>query len=140
MRDSYRCKISLILISFSSPDTVSDLDEKSAEEKEAEADGSKPPEDPSDFLRKEGESPRDFAIRIWQRVFCKDIENVLSMEVCTLFMDVILIKPTIWGNMSLVLGYPHSQSASKQKYVLNYFQMKKVCVNYLVLFLTTDFE
>ena len=57
------------------------MDEKSAEEKEAVANGAKLPDDPSDFLRKQDESPQAYAIRIWQRVYCRDIESVLSMEV-----------------------------------------------------------
>ena len=64
-----------------SPDVVTDLDEKSAEEREAEANGAKPQDDPSVFLKRPDETPREYAIRIWQRVYCRDIENVLSMEV-----------------------------------------------------------
>ena len=38
-------------------------------------------EDPSEFLAGEGEDPGAYAARIFQRVFCNDIESVLRMDV-----------------------------------------------------------
>jgi hypothetical protein len=35
----------------------------------------------SSFLRGEGESARDYALRIFNRVYVSDIDNVLKMEV-----------------------------------------------------------
>ena len=66
-----------------SPEATSDLDEKTAEEREhkdqAEADG-QTQDDTSDFLRKPEESEKAFAARILERVYNKDIETLLSME------------------------------------------------------------
>ena len=64
-----------------SPDVVTDLDEKTAEEKEAEANGAEAAS-ANDFLRQDGELPEAYARRVFKRVFCQDIEKVLSMEVC----------------------------------------------------------
>lgn len=66
-----------------SPEATSDLDEKTAEEREhedqAEANGSAQ-DDTSDFLRRPEESEKAFAARILERVYNKDIETLLSME------------------------------------------------------------
>ena len=63
---------------------TSDLDEKTAEEREhedqAEANGHTH-DDTSEFLRKPDESDKEFAARILERVYNKDIETLLSMEV-----------------------------------------------------------
>ena len=64
-----------------SPDVVTDLDEKTAEEKEAEANGAEQVT-ANDFLRQDGELPEAYVRRVFKRVFCQDIEKVLSMEVC----------------------------------------------------------
>ena len=53
------------------------------EEAEAEAQGAER-DNPSDFVRGEGESAADYAARIFQRVFCRDIERVVTMEVWVL--------------------------------------------------------
>lgn len=63
-----------------SPEVVTDLDEKTKEEEAAETDGAEK-DDPSDFLQRNGESAETYARRIFERVFCRDIEKVLSMEV-----------------------------------------------------------
>lgn len=61
-----------------SPEEVTDLDEKAAE---AEAEESGAADDLSDFQQQEGEAPEAFARRIFHRVFCSDIEKVLTLEV-----------------------------------------------------------
>ncbi len=60
---------------------VTDLDEETAEEKEA---GQK--DDPSFFQRGADEDAEPYARRVFQRVFCDDIQRVLRMDV----------RPLIW--------------------------------------------
>lgn len=55
---------------------VTDLDEETQEEKAA-GQG----DDPSFFLRREAEAAVPYARRIFERVFCSDIERVLKMDV-----------------------------------------------------------
>lgn len=57
-------------------DVVTDLDEETQEEKAAGQ-----VDDPSFFLRQEGEEAVPYARRIFERVFCSDIERVLRMDV-----------------------------------------------------------
>ena len=58
---------------------VTDLDEETAEEKDS---GEK--DDPSFFQRGADESAEPYARRVFQRVFCDDIQRVLRMDVRTL--------------------------------------------------------
>ncbi len=55
---------------------VTDLDEETAEETEA---GQK--DDPSFFQRGADEAAEPYARRVFQRVFCDDIQRVLRMDV-----------------------------------------------------------
>lgn len=57
-------------------DVVTDLDEETQEQKAANQG-----DDPSFFLRREGEPAVPYARRIFERVFCTDIERVLKMDV-----------------------------------------------------------
>ena len=66
----------LLLSSGRRPDVITDLDEETAEEKAA---GEK--DDPSFFLRGEGEGAEAYARRVFQRVFCDDIQRILRMDV-----------------------------------------------------------
>ena len=61
------------------PDVITDLDEETAEEKAA---GEK--DDPSFFQRRAGEGAEEYARRVFQRVFCNDIQRVLRMDVSSL--------------------------------------------------------
>lgn len=79
----YKSNSSQILLTSCSPEATSDLDEKTAGEREhgeqAEANG-QTRDDTSDFLQKPEESEKAFAARILERVYNKDIETLLSME------------------------------------------------------------
>lgn len=55
---------------------MTDLDEETQEEKAAGQS-----DDPSFFLRREGEAAVPYARRVFERVFCSDIERVLKMDV-----------------------------------------------------------
>ena len=61
------------------PDQITDLDEGDAPREEGEEENGG--EATSAFLRAEGESAEAYAARIFRRVFCEDIQSVLSMEV-----------------------------------------------------------
>ena len=60
------------------PDATTDLDEASGEGKE---NGEARTEDPSAFLRGIDEAADAYARRIFDLVFCRDIEKALGMEV-----------------------------------------------------------
>jgi hypothetical protein len=67
-----------------SPETVTDLDEVAAGEPDRQADGqteAAATEEASFFLRRDGEQAAAYAARVFQRVFCDDIDRVLRMEV-----------------------------------------------------------
>lgn len=68
---------------FGRPDTVTDLDEpvKDADKADCGDEVAQPsPEDPSVFLRRDGEAALQYAARIFERVFTTDIERVCGME------------------------------------------------------------
>lgn len=55
-------------------------------------------EDPSEFLAGEGEDPGAYAARIFQRVFCNDIESVLRMDVrCSLDLSALPALALFFG-------------------------------------------
>ena len=90
-----------------SPEVVTDLDEKTAEEKEAEGNGAEQAS-ANDFLRQDGELPEAYARRVFKRVFCQDIEKVLSMEVCCAALqltDVMLAICQAWPNLKSTLYF-----------------------------------
>ena len=67
---------------------VTDLDEETAEEEAGQKD------DPSFFQRGADEAAEPYARRVFQRVFCDDIQRVLRMDVRTLaYMYVALCCP-----------------------------------------------
>lgn len=72
--------------SEASPDRQSGAALEPAEPKETE--------DPSAFLRKEGEAADVYARRIFERVYGHDIERVLQMEVCLALPAVVHLHRT----------------------------------------------
>ncbi|KAK9806335.1 hypothetical protein WJX72_010622 [[Myrmecia] bisecta] len=64
---------------FGRPDVVTDLDEAEANGEDG-AEGHEEKEDPSFFLRRDGETADAYARRIFHRVFTYDIERVLRMK------------------------------------------------------------
>lgn len=59
---------------------MTDLDERPAGEGDAGPSGASAA-DPSEFVRREGEGSLAYAARIFERVYNRGIESVLSMEV-----------------------------------------------------------
>lgn len=65
---------------------VTDLDEETQEEKAAGQS-----DDPCFFLRREAETAVPYARRVFERVFCSDIERVLKMDVRSLSLRFTFI-------------------------------------------------